>query len=62
MTDNTVVNLMQMGDHVYAMTETDTMMKVDPNTLQTEQPVSGWGKVKILHSEYLLRRNHVCGV
>ena len=35
MTDNTNVNVVQMGDELYAMTETDTMHRIDPETLET---------------------------
>ena len=33
LTDNTNVNVMQMGDELYAMTETDKMIQVDPQNL-----------------------------
>ncbi|ELU08442.1 hypothetical protein CAPTEDRAFT_20779 [Capitella teleta] len=33
--DNCSVNLMQLGDQFYAMTETNTVRKIDPKTLET---------------------------
>jgi hypothetical protein len=38
-TDNALVNIMQTGDQVFAMTETPRMCRIDPNTLQTLENV-----------------------
>jgi carotenoid cleavage dioxygenase-like enzyme len=38
-TDNALVNLMQTGDQVFAMTETPRMCRIDPDTLETLEKV-----------------------
>ncbi len=39
MTDNDSVNLMKLGDQIYAMSENDTLIRVDPESLKRQQKV-----------------------
>ena len=39
-TDNALVNYMQAGDQVFALTETSRACRVDPKTLETIEKVS----------------------
>ncbi len=37
MSDNDSINVMKLGDQIYAMSENDTLIRVDPESLKRQQ-------------------------